>query len=110
MKDLKIFPSEYRFCQVLWGNEPVASTQLVFLCRDKLNWSKSTTYTVIRRLQERGILRRENAICYSLVSKESVQLSLVTELINNYFDSCKEFQNIAEQIIEDNVNLLSQME
>ena len=46
----RIFESEYRFCLILWDNEPVNSTKLVELCREHLGWSKATTYTVIRRL------------------------------------------------------------
>ena len=64
----KIFDSEYRFCEILWENEPVSSSELVKLCREKLEWKKSTTYTVIRRLSERGVLKSENAIVTSLIS------------------------------------------
>ena len=45
----KIFESEFRFCQILWDHEPVSSTELVRLCRERLGWKKSTTYTVIKR-------------------------------------------------------------
>ena len=69
----KIFESEYRFCEILWENEPVSSTELVRLCREKLEWKKSTTYTVIKRLSQRGVLKSENAIVTSLLSKEDVQ-------------------------------------
>ena len=48
----KIFESEYRFCLLLWDHEPVNSTRLVALCKEQLGWSKATTYTVIRRLEE----------------------------------------------------------
>ena len=68
----KIFESEYRFCEILWENEPVSSSELVRLCNEKLDWKKSTTYTVIKRLSERGILQSENAVVTSLVSKEEV--------------------------------------
>lgn len=57
-KNIIIYPSEYRFCQILWENEPVTTTQLVKLCRDKLNWAKSTTFTVIRRLVSRGFIKK----------------------------------------------------
>lgn len=57
METPKIFESEYRFCQLLWDREPVGSTELVRLCREKLGWKKSTTYTVIRRLAERGVVK-----------------------------------------------------
>ena len=69
----KIFESEYRFCLILWDNEPVNSTKLVELCREQLGWSKATTYTVIRRLSERGVVKNENAMVTALVSKEQAQ-------------------------------------
>lgn len=97
-KNIKIFPSEYRFCQILWENEPVTTAQLVYLCRDKLNWTKSTTYTVIRRLVSRGFLKKEGSLCSSLVSKTTVQCNLITELISEYFDDFSEFAQIVKQI------------
>ena len=69
METPKIFESEYRFCEILWEHEPVTSGDLVRLCQEKLEWKKSTTYTVIRRLTERGVLKSENAVVTSLVSK-----------------------------------------
>ena len=48
----KIFESEYRFCKILWKNEPIKSGQLVQLCAEELGWKPSTTYTVIKRLTE----------------------------------------------------------
>ena len=63
----KIFESEYRFCEILWENEPVTSSELVRLCRERLEWKKSTTYTVIRRLAERGVLKSEDAVVTSLI-------------------------------------------
>ena len=75
----KIFESEYRFCLILWEQEPVNSTRLVELCRDRLGWSKATTYTVIRRLSERGVLKNENATGTSLIAKEQAQQSRLQE-------------------------------
>ena len=65
----KIFESEYRFCLILWENEPINSTKLAALCKDKLGWSKTTTYTVIKRLSQRGVVKNENATVTSLISK-----------------------------------------
>ena len=69
----QIFESEYRFCLILWEHEPVNSTRLVHLCQEQLGWSKATTYTVIRRLSQRGVVKNENAVVTSLVTKEQVQ-------------------------------------
>ena len=85
METPKIFESEYRFCLILWDHEPVNSTKLVELCKEQLGWSKATTYTVIRRLSERGVLVNENTIVRSLISKEQAQTSRVEELVEQTF-------------------------
>ncbi len=82
----KVFESEYRFCLILWENEPIKSSELAKKCREKLGWSKTTTYTVIKRLSERGVLKNENTIVSSLVSKEEVQLSELDELMEKRFE------------------------
>lgn len=81
----KIFESEYHFCEILWENEPVTSGRLVQLCSEKLEWKKSTTYTVIRRLAERGVLKSENAVVTSLVSKEEIQSRESAEVVERTF-------------------------
>ena len=85
METPKIFESEYRFCLILWEHEPVNSTKLVELCKEKLGWSKATTYTVIRRLSERGVLVNENTMVRTLVSKEEAQASRVEEMMEETF-------------------------
>lgn len=82
----KIFESEYRFCLILWEHEPVNSTRLVELCKEQLGWSKATTYTVIRRLSERGVLINEHPLVTSLVSKEQVQQAQLEEMVENTFE------------------------
>lgn len=81
----KVFESEYRFCSILWDHEPINSTELVKLCKENLGWSKGTTYTVIRRLCERGVLKNENAIVTSLVSREETQIAEIDELMEKRF-------------------------
>ena len=71
---------------IMWENEPVNSTELVKLCKDQLGWSKATTYTVIRRLAERGVLKNENAIVTSLISKEEAQASRLNEMVEETFE------------------------
>ena len=82
----KIFESEYRFCLLLWENEPVNSTKLVALCKENLGWSKATTYTVIRRLSERSVIKNENTIVSSLISKEEAQSSRLEEMLEETFE------------------------
>lgn len=82
----KIYESEYRFCLILWENEPIKSMELAKLCKEKLEWSKTTTYTVIKRLSDRGVLRNENAVVTSVISKEEAQLSELDELVDKKFE------------------------
>ena len=82
----KIFESEYRFCRILWEHEPINSTELVGLCKEHLGWSKATTYTVIRRLAERGVLKNENATVTSLVSREEAESAEIDALVQSRFD------------------------
>ena len=82
----KIFQSEYRFCLILWENEPIKSTKLALLCKEKLGWSKTTVYTVIKRLSDRKIIKNENTIVTSLVSKQQVQISEIDDLLENKFE------------------------
>ena len=86
METPKIFESEYRFCLILWEHEPVNSTRLVELCKEQLGWSKATTYTVIRRLAERGVLKNENTIVSSLISKAQAQESQLEEMVEKTFE------------------------
>lgn len=82
----KIFESEYRFCLILWEHEPIKSTELVKLCKEQLGWKPTTTYTVLKRLSERGILKNENTIVSTLVTKEQVQASEIHELVEKKFE------------------------
>lgn len=82
----KIFESEYRFCLILWEHEPVKSSELVKLCREQLGWKPTTTYTVLRRLSDRGVLKNENTVVTSLVSKDEVQAAEIGELVEKKFE------------------------
>lgn len=87
MKEIpKIHEGEYRFCLILWENEPIQSAQLAQLCKEQLGWSRTTTYTIIRRLTDRGVVKSENAIVSALVKKEEVQLSEMNELVEKTFE------------------------
>ena len=85
MSTPKVFESEYRFCLILWEHEPVNSTRLAQLCREKLGWSRTTTYTVIKRLSERGVLKTENTVVTELVTREQVQEQESREFVDRTF-------------------------
>lgn len=109
----KVFESEYRFCLILWEHEPIKSSNLVELCKEQLGWKPTTTYTVIKRLSERGVLKNENTIVTSLVSKEEVQATELNEMVEKTFEGSlpafiaafTKHQNISD----DDINALQQM-
>ncbi len=82
----KVFESEYRFCLILWEHEPIKSSELVKLCEEELDWRPTTTYTVIKRLSERGVLKNENTIVRSLISKEEIQAAQIDEMLEKTFE------------------------
>lgn len=86
METPKIFESEYRFCLIMWEHEPVSASTLVKMCQEQLGWKRTTTYTVIKRLGERGVLKNEEGTVTSLVSKAQAQASEIDELVEKKFE------------------------
>ena len=82
----KIHESEYRFCLIMWQYEPITSVELVKLCQEQLGWKRTTTYTVIKRLGERGILINENGLIRSLVTMDEAQAYEIDELVEKKFE------------------------
>ena len=82
----KVYESEYRFCLILWEHEPIRSKELVKLCQENLGWKSTTTYTVIKRLSERGVLKNENTVVTSLVSKDEIQADQMEEFVEKTFE------------------------
>lgn len=86
MNTPKIHESEYRFCLIMWEHEPVTAAELARLCNEQLEWKRTTTYTVIKRLAERGVLKNENGTITSLVSKDEAQAGEIGELMEKRFE------------------------
>lgn len=85
MEIKKIHESEFRFCLILWDHAPVSAAELARLCRVELGWQRTTTYTVIKRLGERGVLRNDGGMVTALVSKEEVQAAEIDALVETRF-------------------------
>ncbi len=81
----KIPEGEYRFCRIMWAHEPVTTVELVRLCRDELGWKRTTTYTVMKRLSDRGILKTEDGMVTALVSQEEAEASEIHDLVDKKF-------------------------
>lgn len=73
MEIKRLFEGEQRFLQIIWAHEPIGSGELVRLCQSELGWKKSTTYTMLKRLAQKGLVVNENTMVRSLVSREEVQ-------------------------------------
>lgn len=85
MSEYTIGAIEMRFAEIIWEHEPVSSGELVKLCEQELNWKKSTTYTVLRRLCQKGIFTSENGTVTSLLSKQMFQARQSEEIIEEAF-------------------------
>lgn len=82
----RVTEGEYRLCLILWEHEPIKSTELVRLCQERLGWKETTTYTVIKRLSQRGVVKNEKTIVSSLVSKDAVQAAELNDLVEKTFE------------------------
>lgn len=72
MKEIKLSDSECRLIAVIWEKEPVNSMELVKCCENKFGWKKSTTYTILKKLEQKGAVRNQNAVVTSLVDRQQV--------------------------------------
>lgn len=86
MEPLKLYDGEYKFACLVWDHEPINSTDLVKLSRERLGWKKSTTYTVLRKLCDKGILKNENATVTAVVKKADVQRYESRMIVDKAFD------------------------
>ncbi len=83
--EYKLGEIEMKFAELIWNNEPLASGELAKLCDKELHWKKSTTYTILRRLCDRGLFRNEGGIVTSLVTKEEFLAKQSEQFVENTF-------------------------
>lgn len=86
MDELKLFDGEYKFANLVWEHESIGSGELVKLSQQQLGWKKSTTYTVLKKLCQKGILHNENAVVTALVKREAVQKYESQAVLEKAFD------------------------
>ena len=86
MADTKLGAVETHFADLIWNNEPISSGDLVKLCEQELSWKKSTTYTVLRRLCERGIFQNVKGTVTSLISKDEFNAAQSEKFVEETFD------------------------
>lgn len=87
MEEFRLFDAEYKFLDIIWELEPINSTELAKVCFNRLGWKKSTTFTMIRKLCGRGILKNENATVTSLIKREQAQKYESEALLEKTFDN-----------------------
>lgn len=87
MESVKLYDSEWKLMELLWEKEPVSARELTVLASEKIGWNKNTTYTIVKKLVEKGVVRREDPgfYCTSLVKKVEVQRSETKSLIDKLF-------------------------
>ncbi len=85
MVEIRLGAVESRFADIIWKNEPLSSGELVNLAEKELTWKKSTTYTVLKKLCEKGIFQNEKGIVTSLVSKEELSSRQSEQFVEENF-------------------------
>ena len=70
MEEIRLGLVESHFADIIWEKEPITTKELVVICQEKLEWKRTTTYTVLKKLCDRGIFKTENSTVTSLISKE----------------------------------------
>lgn len=86
MQEYKLAEGEARFAKLIWQREPITSPELVRLCEKEFAWKKSTTYTVLKKLCDRGIFQNENAVVTSLISEEEFNSYKSRKFVEDSFD------------------------
>ncbi len=85
MSIYKLTESEERFAELIWQKEPIASGELVKLCEKEMNWKKSTTYTVLKKLCENGVFKNENTVVSSIITKEEYYAKQSVRFVEDIF-------------------------
>lgn len=85
MEEMRLCNSDFRFMNIVWDHAPVGSGELVRLCSEQLGWKKSTTYTEIKRLCGKGLLKNEKAVVEPLVTREEIQALESDAFVNRTF-------------------------
>lgn len=97
----KLFDSEIKVMEIIWENEPVSAKQVSLIAAEKIGWNKNTTYTIIKKLENKGFIKREEPgfICSSLISHEDTRRAETQSLIDKLFGGSK--KALFSALIED---------
>ena len=112
---MRLFESEMKIMELIWQKEPVSAKELSLTAQEEIGWNKNTTYTVIKKLVEKGYVKRSEPdfICTSLISREEVSISETKSLINRLFGGSKKALFSAlledEELTEEDIAELREM-
>lgn len=87
----KLFDSEIKVMEIIWANEPITAKQVSLIAAREIGWNKNTTYTVIKKLESKGIIKRDEPgfVCTSLISREEIQKAETKSLVDRFFGGSK---------------------
>ena len=85
MGDLKLGAVESRFAEIIWENEPLTTNRLIKICADELEWKRTTTYTVLKKLSEKGIFKTENSVVTSVISRQEFDAMQSEQFVEENF-------------------------
>lgn len=86
MKDIELGEVQAEFADIIWEKEPIGSGELVKICESRLNWKKPTTYTVLRKLCEKGLFKNEDGVVTALISKDEFNASKSEKFVEETYD------------------------
>lgn len=86
LKEMYLAPVESRFADIIWANEPLAMRELVQLCKEQLGWKRTTTYTVLKRLADRGLFCNQSGIVTALISRDNFYAIKSEKFVNDEFN------------------------
>lgn len=117
MGDIKLGAVETHFAEIIWAHEPITTGQLVKLCADELQWKRTTTYTVLKKLSEKGIFKTENSIVTAVITKQEFEAMQSEQFVEeNFKGSLPAFlaafstrKKLTDKEIEEMKNLIEQM-
>ena len=117
MGDLKLGAVESRFAEIIWENEPLTTNRLIKICADELEWKRTTTYTVLKKLSEKGIFKTENSVVTSVISRQEFDAMQSEQFVEeNFKGSLPAFlaaftarRKLSNQEIDDMKALIEQM-
>lgn len=86
MKEIELGDVQAVFADIIWNNEPIGSGELVKICEKELSWKKPTTYTVLRKLCEKGLFKNEDGVVTSVISRDEFNASKSEKFVEDTYE------------------------